>query len=152
MSSMMEVSQSPMSLLATELLEQILENIALLDLLHVQLVCKRWAEVRRNLQIFRSFQWIVQIVARRHFTPFLSSQDWSVQRQLDREVCGSIFHIGWFYLSHGWLFFTLDGSILQTAGKYRRKLLLWLDFWSFEKIFLAKKLYFTISTYMKNFY
>ena len=46
---MMEISQSPMSLLATELLEQILENIALLDLLHVQLVCKRWAEVRRNL-------------------------------------------------------------------------------------------------------
>ena len=97
---MMEVSQSPMSLLATELLEQILENIALLDLLHVQLVCKRWAEVRRNLLFFRSFQWIPQIVARRHFTPFLASQDWSVQRQLHREVCGSIFHIEWFYLPH----------------------------------------------------
>ena len=128
---MMEVSQSPMSLLATELLEQILENIALLDLLHVQLVCKRWAEVRRNLQFFRSFQWIPQIVARRHFTPFLASQDWSVKRQLEREVCGSIFDIEWFYFSHwvvlsftwvaifhiGWFYFAdcRDGTKIPTG-------------------------------------
>ena len=43
---MMEVSESPMSLLATELLEQILENLELVHLLEAQLVCKRWAEVR----------------------------------------------------------------------------------------------------------
>ena len=43
---MMEVSESPMSLLATELLEQILENLELVHLLQAQLVCKRWAEVR----------------------------------------------------------------------------------------------------------
>lgn len=45
----MEVSESPMSLLATELLEQILENLELIHLLNVQLVCKRWAEVRQRI-------------------------------------------------------------------------------------------------------
>ena len=45
----MEVSESPMSLLATELLEQILENLELIHLLNVQLVCKRWAEVKQRI-------------------------------------------------------------------------------------------------------
>ena len=35
-------------------------------------------------------------------------------------LSGSIFHIGWFYLSHGGLFFTLDGSILLIAGMARK--------------------------------
>jgi len=73
---MMEVSESPMSLLATELLEQILGNLELVHLLQAQLVCKRWAE----------------IVARQHFIPFLSTQDWSVKRQLQKE--------GWHESSH----------------------------------------------------
>ena len=37
--------ESPMSSLATELLEEILRHLELCHLLHAQLVCKRWAEV-----------------------------------------------------------------------------------------------------------
>jgi len=58
-----------MSSLATELLEEILRHLELCHLLHAQLVCKRWAEV----------------VAKQHLTPYLLSQDWSVQRQLHYE-------------------------------------------------------------------
>ena len=45
----MELSESPMSLMATELLEQILENLELVHLLNVELVCKRWAEVMHRI-------------------------------------------------------------------------------------------------------
>jgi len=72
----MEGSESPMTLLATELLEQILKNLELVHLLSAQLVCKRWAE----------------IVAGQHFTPFLLAQDWSVQRHLMKQ--------GWHTSSH----------------------------------------------------
>ena len=45
----MEGSESPVTLLATELLEQILENLEHVHLLNVQLVCKRWAEVMQRI-------------------------------------------------------------------------------------------------------
>ena len=76
--------ESPMSSLATELLEEILRHLELCHLLHAQLVCKRWAEVEL---IIISLNWQAsQIVAKQHLTPFLLSRDWSVQRHLHKEV------------------------------------------------------------------
>ena len=76
--------ESPMSSLATELLEEILRHLELCHLLHAQLVCKRWAEVELII-IFSKWQ-ASQIVAKQHLTPYLLSQDWSVQRHLHKEV------------------------------------------------------------------
>ena len=44
-SILLDKMESPMSSLATELLEEILRHLELCHLLHAQLVCKRWAEV-----------------------------------------------------------------------------------------------------------
>jgi len=53
------------SSLPTELLEQILAHLPLTTLIVVERVCTRWAEV----------------ISRRHYHPYLASQDWSVRRQ-----------------------------------------------------------------------
>ena len=45
-------SEIPIALLATELLEQIFENLEFVHLLNVQLVCKRWAEVHMMVNCF----------------------------------------------------------------------------------------------------